>query len=123
MSNPYRHFCVEHEAAVSVRFVKLLSFWAMPRITDDVELADNGSHDVSLPAAAKCSETGPTASLTTHQPAIHATTRYVTVVLRIDTRVPFGIARWASRRSPEMFAPARIPVAAGKKMAKTEKNV
>lgn len=26
-------------------------------------------------------------------------------------------------RSPEMFAPARIPVAAGKKMAKTEKNV
>lgn len=26
-------------------------------------------------------------------------------------------------RSPEMLAPARIPVAAGKKMAKTEKNV
>lgn len=26
-------------------------------------------------------------------------------------------------RSPEMLAPARMPVAAGKKMAKTEKNV
>lgn len=26
-------------------------------------------------------------------------------------------------RSPDIFAPARIPVAAGKKMAKTEKNV
>lgn len=26
-------------------------------------------------------------------------------------------------RSPEIFAPARIPVAAGKKMANTEKNV
>lgn len=26
-------------------------------------------------------------------------------------------------RSPEMLAPARIPVAAGKKMANTEKNV
>lgn len=26
-------------------------------------------------------------------------------------------------RSPEILAPARIPVAAGKKMAKTEKNV
>ena len=26
-------------------------------------------------------------------------------------------------RSPEIFAPARIPVAAGKKMAKTEKKV
>lgn len=26
-------------------------------------------------------------------------------------------------RSPEMFAPARIPVAAGKKMANTEKKV
>lgn len=26
-------------------------------------------------------------------------------------------------RSPDIFAPARIPVAAGKKMANTEKNV
>lgn len=28
-----------------------------------------------------------------------------------------------TRKSPEMLAPARIPVAAGKKMANTEKNV
>lgn len=34
--------------------------------------------------------------------------------------------KWNQRltaRSPEMLAPARIPVAAGKKMAKTEKKV
>lgn len=30
---------------------------------------------------------------------------------------------WLTARSPEMLAPARIPVAAGKKMANTEKNV
>jgi hypothetical protein len=37
--------------------------------------------------------------------------------------VPLGMAFWASFRSPDMFAPARMPVAAGKKMANTEKNV
>lgn len=31
--------------------------------------------------------------------------------------------KWLTARSPEMLAPARIPVAAGKKMAKTEKKV
>ena len=32
------------------------------------------------------------------------------------------VSRFLTLRSPEMLAPARIPVAAGKKMAKTEKN-
>lgn len=38
----------------------------------------------------------------------------------------FTIAGWhekLTRKSPEMLAPARIPVAAGKKMANTEKKV
>ena len=92
---------------------KLLSFLMFA----DVALPIN---HVSLPAK---SGTGPMASRTMHHPAIQATTKYVIVVVRIDSKVPFGMARWASRRSPEMLAPARIPVAAGKKMAKTEKNV
>jgi hypothetical protein len=37
-------------------------------------------------------------------------------------RVPFGMALCASRKSPEILAPAKIPVAAGKNMANTEKN-
>jgi len=114
------HFCVEHDAAVSFTVAdgkpELLSFLNVVLFTD-VEFPES---QVSLPGT---SETGPIASRTTHHPAIHATTRYVIVVTRIETNVPFGIALWASRRSPEMFAPARIPVAAGKKMANTEKNV
>ena len=114
------HFCVEHDAAVSFTTIdgktELLSFLIVVLFAD-VEFPDN---QVSLPGT---SETGPIASLTTHHPAIHATTRYVIVVVSIETNVPFGIALCASRRSPEMFAPARIPVAAGKKIAKTEKNV
>ena len=37
-------------------------------------------------------------------------------------RVPLGIPFCASFRSPEMFTPAKIPVAAGKKTANTEKK-
>ena len=116
MSKPYLHFCVEHDILSFAAESQLLSVVAVLLFTF-VEFSNNR---VSLPVS---SETGPIASLTTHHPAIHATTKYIIVVLRIETNVPFGIACWASRRSPEMFAPARIPVAAGKKMAKTEKNV
>lgn len=34
-----------------------------------------------------------------------------------------AITQGLTARSPEMFAPARMPVAAGKKMANTEKKV
>ena len=37
-------------------------------------------------------------------------------------RVPLGMPFCASLRSPEMFTPAKIPVAAGKKTANTEKK-
>lgn len=36
--------------------------------------------------------------------------------------VPCGMDVEGSFKSPEMFAPARMPVAAGKKIAKTEKK-
>ena len=43
------------------------------------------------------------------------------VLMTIASRVPFGIAFSGSLRFPDMFAPASIPVAAGKKIANTVK--
>lgn len=79
-------------------------------------------------------------------PAEMATPMYTRPVMRIANSVPLGMAIWGSlkrnqaitetlwgrinmwwgtltARSPEMLAPAKMPVAAGKKMEKTEKNV
>ena len=42
-------------------------------------------------------------------------------VMAMATKVPLGMAVWGLARSPEMFAPAMIPVAAGKKIEKTFK--
>ncbi|CAN8004674.1 unnamed protein product, partial [Ixodes hexagonus] len=64
--------------------------------------------------------TSPVASRKTVLPAMTAKATYEMVVIKMARSVPRGMAFWGS---PEMFAPARIPVAAGKKMEKTLKKV
>lgn len=52
----------------------------------------------------------------------HAPPKYVNMVANIAKRVPLGMAVPGSFKSPDMFAPAIIPVVAGKNTAKTEKK-
>ena len=47
---------------------------------------------------------------------------YETDVSAMALNVPFGMATDGSFKSPEIFEPARIPVAAGKKIEKTVKK-
>ena len=66
--------------------------------------------------------TFPVASRDMTEPAIIAIPRYERVVKKIAHKVPFGMLFCGSVKSPEMFAPAKIPVAAGKKIENTEKK-
>merc|ERR550532_2770142 len=47
---------------------------------------------------------------------------YTTVEIPIADRVPFGISLEGFLKSPEILAPAIIPVTAGKKMASTDQK-
>ena len=64
----------------------------------------------------------PDASRATTAPMTQHMARYETEVIPMAINVPFGTAEEASFKSPDRLAPARIPVAAGKKIANTEKK-
>jgi hypothetical protein len=56
----------------------------------------------------------PFASRKTRAPLRKATKMYTIVVMKMAKRVPSGMDCCGSFKSPEMFAPAKMPVAAGK---------
>ena len=64
----------------------------------------------------------PEASRNTQAAASQASATYTIVLIKIAHRVPLGMPFCASLRSPEMLTPAKMPVAAGKKTANTEKK-
>lgn len=82
----------------------------------------SGAHSAKAHDPLAMSVTFPVASRNTVAPAMMAIPTYEIDVRIMARIVPLGMAFEGSFRSPLMLAPARIPVAAGKKMANTEKK-
>lgn len=64
----------------------------------------------------------PDASRNAAPPENSTNSTYDIIEMSSDRSVPFGIALAGSFRSPEIFAPAWMPVTLGKNIANTEKN-